>query len=63
MGTFLNPGKVCSFLNVLVQMGKLDKFSLTSSLSHLMPGAGTFSLWGLHITLLSVLTPDVCNLK
>ena len=63
MGTFLNPGKVCSFLSVLVQVGKLDEFGLTSSQPHLIPGVGTSSLWGLHITLLSVLTPDVCNLK
>ena len=26
MGTFLNPEKVCSFLNVLVQVGKWDDF-------------------------------------
>ena len=63
MGTFLNPEKVCSFLNVLVQVGKLDEFSLTSSPPHLIPGAGTSSLWGMHITLLSVLTPEVCDLK
>ena len=63
MGTFLNPGKMCSLLNVLVQMGKLDEFSLTSSWPHLIPGAGTSSLWRMHITLLSVLTPEVCNLK
>ena len=63
MGTFLNPRKVCSLLIVLVQMGKLDEFSLTSSLTHLIPEAGTSSFWGLHITLLSGLTPEVCNLK
>ena len=63
MGTFLNPGKVCSLLIVLVQMGKLDEFSLTSSQPHLIPGVGTSSLWGMHITLLSVLTPEVCDLK
>ena len=63
MGTFLNPRKVYSLLIVLVQMCKLDEFSLTSSLPHLIPGAGTSSLWGMHITLLSVLTPEDCNLK
>ena len=63
MGTFLNPRKVCSLLIVLVQMGKLDEVSLTSSQPHLIPGAGTSSLWGLYITLFSVLTLEVCNLK
>ena len=63
MGTLLNPGKVCSLLIILVQMGKLDEFSLTSSQLHLIPGAGTSLLWGMHITLLSVLIPEDCNLK
>ena len=63
MGTFINPEKVCSLLIVLVQTSKLDEFSLTSSPSHLIPGAGTSSFWGMHITLLSVFTPEDCNLK
>ena len=63
MGSFLNPRKVCSLLIILVQMGKLDEFGLTSSQPHLIPGPGTASLWGMHITLLSVLTPEDCNLK
>ena len=54
---------VCGLLIVLVQMGKLDEFSLSSSPPHSIPGAGTSSLWGMHITLLSTLTPEICNLK
>ena len=53
MGAFLNLEKVCGLLNVLVRMGKLDEFDLTSSPPHLISGAGTSSLWGMQITLLS----------
>ena len=44
MGTFLNPEKVCSLLNVLVRMGKLDKFVLMSFPPYLISGTRTSSL-------------------
>ena len=63
MGAFLNLEKVCGLLNVLVRMGKLDKFILMSFPPYLISGTRTSSLWGMHLTLLSVLTPEGCDLK